>query len=110
MRLRIALLLVAAGVLASIAAGVLLLWPLHADGVHGSALRPHYRAELGFTASRPVPPNPTFDDLRRAGVRLPQDVVWHRRHVALGLAVAGLVLVATGATVIMLDSRRPTDG
>lgn len=90
---RIALLLAA---LALAAAGAVLLWPLHATGVSGNALRPSY-SDFGWFAYAPMPEHPTTDDLRAGGVRVPQDVVSERRRIALGLGVVGLVLAGAGA-------------
>ena len=85
-------------------AAAVLLWPLHANGVSGSALRPHYR-DFGFATDQSVPENPTFDDLRRAGIRLPQDVVSHRRHIAELVGVLGVVVVVTGSVSTLITRR-----
>ncbi|HTZ43435.1 MAG TPA: hypothetical protein VMB79_06195 [Jatrophihabitans sp.] len=94
----------AAGLALFLAAVVVLLWPLRADGVTGSALRPHY-AGFGWTTFVPLPPHPTEADLRAAGVPLPQDAVAHRRHVARALGLPGLALTAAG--VILWAVRAP---
>jgi hypothetical protein len=91
-----------------LAACILLLWPLHANGVSGSDLRPHYSRYFGFNTSVLLPSNPTHDDLRRAGVRLPVDVVWHRRHIAEAMAGSGglVLLIATWPVTTSATRRR----
>jgi len=80
-------------------------WPLHANGVSGSALWPDYAKAFGFTTYQPLPANPTLGELRRAGVLLPQDAVAHRRHLAELLAVVGLIAICVG--LAMRRFRRP---
>ena len=87
------------------AAVAVLLWPLHANGVSGSALTPRYSHYFGISSAEPIPEHPTKADLRRAGVRLPQDVVTHRRHIALALVAAGLTLAAATAASSALRHR-----
>lgn len=75
-------------------AEALLLAPLHVNGVSGSALMPHYSEHFAVATFGPLPRNATFADLRRAGVRLPRDVVAHRRHLAYLVVGFGAALVA----------------
>jgi hypothetical protein len=82
-----------------------MLWPLHANGVSGMALRPHYNEYFSFTTYEQLPDHPTNDDLRHAGVRLPVDVVWRRRHIAEILAGTGVVLAAAGLATMRSNSR-----
>lgn len=74
----------------------MMLWPLHANGLSGTALRPHY-SDFGWFAYAPLPTHPTPADLRDAGVTLPQDLVATRRRQAAELGGAGLLLAAAGA-------------
>jgi len=83
-----ALALALAGVVAGL---VIALWPLHANGVTGNALVPRYH-DFGWYAYQPMPEHVTVAELRRAGVRVPQDVVEQRRRLAASLAAAGLIL------------------
>ena len=80
------------GIAAVVAAVLLLLWPLNEPGVTGTPLAPHYRP-FGWNSYVSLPEHPKLDELRRAGIPLPQDAV-HRRHVESGaaaaIAVAGL--------------------
>jgi hypothetical protein len=75
---------------------VVLLWPLHANGVSGTALLPRYH-DFGWVAydgpSLPADRPLTLDDLRHAGVRVPQDVVERRRRIAAVEFAAVLVVV-----------------
>jgi hypothetical protein len=98
-----------------VAAGLtLFLWPIHAAGVHGNAIRPHY-VPFGWTTYTPMPPHPTDADLRAAGIALPADTVNARRHLAGAVTAAGLLFA--GATLIATSriwapnrpSRPPTD-
>jgi hypothetical protein len=84
--------------LAVAAAAAVLLWPLDASGVTGNAVRPDYR-DFGWFAYAPIPDHPTTDDLRDAGVRVPQDVVDDRRRLATALAATGLALACGGLAV-----------
>lgn len=79
-------------------AAAVLLWPLRAEGVRGSALRPSY-GDLGWFAYGPLPEHPTTDDLRAAGVVVPQDAVTRRREVAGAIAVGGVLLLVAGAAL-----------
>jgi hypothetical protein len=90
------------------AAAALVLWPVHANGVSGTALWPHY-ADFGWTSYAPLPTHPTVADLRAAGVAFPQDLVRHRRHVAEVLAVASLLAVgvAGAARIARRGGRAP---
>ena len=80
------------------AASAVLLSPIHANGVTGNAVRPHYE-DYGWFAYAPTPEHPTTDDLRAGGVRVPQDVVAARRHLAAGIAAAGIVVTGAGVGV-----------
>lgn len=82
----------------AVAAVAVLLWPIHANGVTGNAVRPHYE-DYGWFAYAPTPEHPTTDDLRAGGVRVPQDVVAARRHLAAGIAAAGVVVTGAGVGV-----------
>ena len=102
----------AIGVTGIVAGIVIGFWPLHANGVSGSAVRPHYAGTFyfGFYASASMPDNPTTADLRRAGVRFPVDVVRDRRQVMYDV-LGGAVLVAVGgAAVLTARSRRTATG
>jgi hypothetical protein len=82
-----------------VSASLVVLWPLSATGVSGSALTPRYH-DFGFWSFEPLPRYATTTDLRHAGIRLPQDVVAHRRHIADGLAwgaVASVVVLSAAA-------------
>ena len=82
------------GVAGLVAAAALAVWPLSADGAAGNALRPQY-GSFGWTAYAPLPEDASLDDLRAAGVDLPQDVVAGRRTAVAGLGLAGVVLVGS---------------
>lgn len=94
--------LLAAGGLLVLAAVLVLVWPLRANGLSGSALNPHYR-EFGFTSYLPLPERPTHAQLRAAGLVLPQDVVERHRHWAELLAAVGAALLLT----VLISLRRP---
>ena len=81
------------------------IWPLHANGVSGSALWPNYAKAVGFTTYQPLPANPTLGELRHVGVHLPQDAVAHRRHLVELLAVVGVIAIGLG--LAMRKFRRP---
>ena len=83
------------GIASLLAAAVLALLPLTADGVSGNALRPEYGSS-GWFAYAPLPPEPTLDELRAAGVELPQDAVARRRGGVAVLGLAGVVLLGVG--------------
>ncbi|MCW2497964.1 hypothetical protein [Jatrophihabitans sp.] len=84
-----------------------LLWPLHANGVSGSALLPHYAKELGFQTSYALPLHPTLGELRLAGVRLPGDVVAHRRRLGELVGGIGLALVVVSSVFAARHRRWP---
>lgn len=93
--------------MAIVAAGVVMaFWPLHADGVRGSALRPRY-SDFGWFSYTPMPSHVTVADLSAAGVRTPFDVVDERRRLAGGVVAAGLILA--GALAIA-SVRAASDG
>jgi len=72
----------------------LLLWPLNSEGIGGNAITPHYR-DFGWFSYAPLPDHPSRDDLRRAGVTVPDDAVAERRRdaaVAAGLGMIGLAV------------------
>jgi hypothetical protein len=97
---------IAAGIVLIAVAVAVVVWPLHANGVTGMALRPHYH-DFGFTSPDQLPLHLTKADLRRAGVRLPEDVVAHRRHLAELLAAIGLVVCVAAYAADRLLVRRP---
>jgi len=90
----------AVGLLAFVGAVAVVLWPLHANGVRGSALAPRYHGfYVGVADFAPLPAHPTKSYLRRHGVRLPEDVVADRRRAAAVVLVAGLAAAtAVGAS------------
>jgi len=92
------------GFAAAALALALLLWPLNAPGVRGSALTPHYR-DFGWYAYVPLPKHPTLADFRRAGIPLPMDKVHRRRTTALSAAVVSAVAFA--AHVVLRRRREP---
>lgn len=97
-----------AGFAAVVVGVVLFLWPLHGSGLSGNAIRPHYRP-FGWVTTSPVPAHPSLDDLRRAGVAIPQDIVNRRSRIAgivTGLIVAGLTLVCSSRTWRMWTATR----
>ena len=97
---RLGWVLVGAALVAFAAAVVLALGPLSGRGLSGSAASPVY-GEYSFVVVGDVSATPSPDELRAAGVVLPEDVVAERRRLALGagavsalLAVAGVVAAA----------------
>jgi hypothetical protein len=96
--------LTAAGLLTVLAGVVLALWPIHANGVDGTALTPHYK-DFGWYAATPLPSHPTFADLRSVGITPPPDVVNERRRDACIIGAVGLVIVV-GAQLLPLVFRR----
>lgn len=94
------------GAAALLAAVSVLLWPLRANGVTGSAIAPRYSRFVGFFAYEVLPRHPTAAQFRRAGVQLPQDVVAHRRDLAVGLAAGGAGLVLAGGVLVVVARRR----
>ena len=72
-----------------------MLWPLHATGVTGNALRPTYVAYHWATyTSSPLPSHLNRAQMRAAGIPVASDAVRTRRHVSevLGVVGAGLIL------------------
>jgi hypothetical protein len=92
-----------------VAAVAVLVWPLHANGVTGSALMPKYSHYLAFSSSQPIPDHATNADLRRAGVRVPSDVVWHRRHIAIWILAGAIADGAIGAALALAWQRRNSE-
>jgi hypothetical protein len=91
--------------LAMVAAGVAVAFrPLHAAGVTGNALRPHY-GDFGWFAYQPLTGPVTVSQLRRAGVHIPQDDVDHRRRVAGGLIAGGFIV---GVSAVRAGRRAAT--
>ena len=79
--------------LAALAAAIaLMLWPIHADGVSGDALQPHYRS-FAVEANQPLPAHPTRADFVRVGLTWPHDVVNNRRVLSASIAGGGAVLL-----------------
>ncbi|MDQ1683641.1 MAG: hypothetical protein QOC82_378 [Frankiaceae bacterium] len=76
-----------------VAAAVLMLWPLRANGVRGNALQPHYTS-FGWYSYASLPVHPTHADFIRAGITVPQDVVHDRRVLSAGIAAGGAVMLA----------------
>jgi hypothetical protein len=83
-----------------------LLAPLHANGVSGNALRPHY-SDFGWFADTLVTANPTRSDLEAAGVVFPQQRVADRRHAAEGLG--GLAVLTLSGGLLARRTRRSDD-
>ena len=97
----------AAAAMAIVGAGLVVAFrPLHANGLRGSAVRPHY-TDFGWFSYTPMPAQVTVADLRRAGVRTPYDVVDERRRLAGGVVAAGLILAGAVATASV---RAASDG
>lgn len=80
------------GLAAIVVALGLMVAPIRADGVSGNAIAPRY-TDFGWFAYEPLPDHPTSDDLRSAGVRVPQDAVAERRRESAAIAAAGLALL-----------------
>ena len=93
------------GLAALAAAIVVMLWPIHANGVHGNAFQPHYTS-FGVEAYAPLPMHPTHADYVRLGITPPHDVVRDRRIEAAGTAAAGVVLLLIAA---LIPSRKRRD-
>ena len=92
----------ALGIAALITAGVLMLWPIHANGVSGNAMQPHYR-QFSLEADQPLPAHPTRADFVRLGLTWPHDIVNDRRAWAAitagsGFALICLAMAATAAS------------
>ncbi len=98
---------IAVGLAGVVAAGVIGLWPLRANGVTGSALRPHYSEYFSVYSLRPLPDRPTPADFRRAGVRLPIDAVHDRRRIVYDVFACGVLLTVAGAAASSRRPRRP---
>lgn len=94
----------AAGTAALLAAIILSLVPIGADGVSGNAIRPRY-TDVGWFSYAPLPAHPTFAELREAGVRVPQDAVADRRLAIAVIACAGVASLSAG--VLTGRRRRP---
>jgi len=88
-----------------VAAAVLMLWPLDANGVHGNAFQPHY-SDFGWYSYASLPAHPTHADFVRAGITVPQDVVHDRRVLSAAIAAGGVVLLLSAA---LLRSRKRAD-
>lgn len=87
-----------------VAAAVLMLWPIHSNGVHGNALQPRYTS-FGVEAYAPLPAHPTHADFVRLGITPPHDVVHDRRVLSAGIAGGGLVLLLSAALIPSRESR-----
>lgn len=83
----------ALGTAAVVAAVVLMVTPVGAEGVSGNAISPRY-SDFGWVSYTPLPEDSTLADLRAAGVRVPHDAVAARRYEAGGAFAGGLVLLA----------------
>jgi hypothetical protein len=81
-------------VVAAVALAVLL-WPLHARGLLGSALVPHYEPIFYWGGSRPSD----------AALALPRKIVDRQRHIAEIVAIAGLA-AALGMLALQPRLRR----
>jgi hypothetical protein len=81
------------------AAAVLMLWPLHANGVSGNAAQPHY-SDFGWYSYTALPAHPTHADFVRAGITTPQDVVHDRRVLSAGIAAGGAAMMLTAAVAL----------
>jgi hypothetical protein len=68
------------------------LWPFDRPGLAGNAIRPRYR-DFGWTSYEPLPEQPTREDLRRAGIPVPQDALTRRRVMAGAVVAAGFALL-----------------
>jgi hypothetical protein len=73
---------------------VLLLWPFRRSGLAGNAIRPRY-TDFGWVSNEPLPEHPTRADFRRAGIRMPQDVLGRRRLLAGAVTAAGLAALVS---------------
>lgn len=95
-----------------VAGTVVAAWPLHANGVSGSAIAPRYHDfYAGVYSYRPLPEHVTIAELRRLGVRVPQDAVEERRRVAAALVSAALVVAgAAGLVTAVRAGRRASTG
>ncbi|HEX3811678.1 MAG TPA: hypothetical protein VHX59_02455 [Mycobacteriales bacterium] len=91
--------LAAAGLVAVAVGVVLFLWPLRGAGLSGNALWPHYGV-FGWATYAPMPAHPTLDDLRHAGITVPQDTVRARRRTAGIVTAAGVAVVVIALIAI----------
>jgi hypothetical protein len=91
------------GLLLLAGAAVLMLWPIHANGVSGNAFRPHYKS-YGVEAYSPLPAHPIRADFVSRGISWPPDTVHNRRILAAGTAAGGVVL---GLAAVAHRRRRP---
>jgi hypothetical protein len=101
---RIGQLLLTVGFVAILSAAVMVVWPLHANGVSGSALVPHYK-DFGFQSYVSLPRYASLADLRRAGLPLPQDAVAHRRDLVYWVLGCGIALAAAGSVMAVRGRR-----
>ena len=93
------------GLIAILAALGVAAWPLHARGVTGNALSPHYHSYyVGISSYDPIPAHVSLSYLRHHGVRVPQDVVADRRRAAAAVLVFGLVLAGGVAQTRMASA------
>ena len=90
-----------------VALAVLLLGPIHATGVRGTAVRPHYVPfYVGYVSFAPLAgPAGTKAALAQAGITAPDVAVRRRREAAA--AAATLAVVIGG--VLLVRSRRPSE-
>lgn len=102
--------LVAGALAVLVAALVLALVPLRAQGIAGTAVEPTY-TEYSFLVVGELPEQPTDDQLRAAGVALPQDAVRDRRQLVAGLAAVSALLALLGTVrTARASSREPRRG
>lgn len=91
---------VATGLLVLASAALLALLPMRGNGLSGNAVLPHYGTFGWYVASsQPVPAHPTPADLRRLGVRFPQDLVRSRRYLVGAVGATGLAATAVGLLI-----------
>ena len=88
------------------ASAVLLLVPMKAHGLSGSALFPHY-TRFGWFSYTPLPSHPTNADFARAGIVLPQSRVHQRRELAASFLVGAVVVGAAAGAAAAGARRRP---
>ncbi len=79
------------GLLLVTAAAAILLWPLHAPGLRGTALRPRY-SQFTVAVARFSPGSPTLAEL---GIAIPARTVDHRREAVAVLGVPGVLLAVS---------------
>jgi hypothetical protein len=87
---------------------VLLLGPIHATGVRGTALRPHYVSfYVGFYSYAPLAGSAgTKAALAQAGITAPSVAVRRRREAAAGAAAVAALI----GGVLVARNRRPSGG